>query len=165
MYNVVFLATYSLLCFLCLCFRFVFYKQHMAGVHNFCPFYWYILASEYLNLLYLSCLTYMVHACMLSCFNHYWLFVTLWIVALQAPLWDFPSKNTRVGCHAFFQGIFPIQGSNQCLLRLMHWQAGSLPLVPAGKPNLYGIMFLLLSLNLMNLFLWRFLYCPGRRKE
>ena len=130
MYNVVFLATYSLLCFLCLCFRFVFYKQHMAGVHNFCPFYWYILASEYLNLLYLSCLTYMVHACMLSCFNHYWLFVTLWIVALQAPLWDFPSKNTRVGCHAFFQGIFPIQGSNQCLLRLMHWQAGSLPLVP-----------------------------------
>ena len=26
--------------------------------------------------------------------------------------WDFPSKNTEVGCHAFLQGIFPTQGSN-----------------------------------------------------
>ena len=26
--------------------------------------------------------------------------------------WDSPGKNTRVGCHAFFQGIFPTQGSN-----------------------------------------------------
>ena len=24
--------------------------------------------------------------------------------------WDFPGKNTGVGCPAFFQGIFPIQG-------------------------------------------------------
>ena len=27
-------------------------------------------------------------------------------------------------------GVFPTQGSNPCLLRLLHWQAGSLPLVP-----------------------------------
>ena len=26
--------------------------------------------------------------------------------------WDFPDKNTRVGCHALFQGIFLTQGSN-----------------------------------------------------
>ena len=26
--------------------------------------------------------------------------------------WGSPGKNTRVGCHALFQGIFPIQGSN-----------------------------------------------------
>ena len=26
--------------------------------------------------------------------------------------WDSPGKNTRVGCHAFFQGIFSTQGSN-----------------------------------------------------
>ena len=32
--------------------------------------------------------------------------------------------RTRVGCHFFLQGIFPIQGSN---LRLLHWQADSLP--------------------------------------
>ena len=25
--------------------------------------------------------------------------------------WDSPSKNTGVGCHALFQGIFPTQGS------------------------------------------------------
>jgi len=26
-----------------------------------------------------------------------------------------PGKNTGVGCHALFQGIFPTQGSNPCL--------------------------------------------------
>ena len=31
------------------------------------------------------------------------------------------------------QGIFPNQGLNPCLLCLLHWQAGSLPLVPTGK--------------------------------
>ena len=27
--------------------------------------------------------------------------------------WDFPGKNTRVGCHFLLQGIFPTQGLNQ----------------------------------------------------
>ena len=27
--------------------------------------------------------------------------------------WNFPSKNTGVGCHFLLQGIFPTQGSNQ----------------------------------------------------
>ena len=31
---------------------------------------------------------------------------------------DSPSKNTGVGCHALFQGIFPTQGSNQGLTAL-----------------------------------------------
>ena len=35
-----------------------------------------------------------------------------------------------MGCHALLQGIFPTQGSNSHLLGLLHWQAGSLPLVP-----------------------------------
>ena len=30
--------------------------------------------------------------------------------------WDSPGKNTGVGCHSLLQGIFPTQGSNQCLL-------------------------------------------------
>ena len=42
--------------------------------------------------------------------------------------WDSPGKNTAVGCHFFLRGIFPTQGSNLCLLCLLHWQAGSLPL-------------------------------------
>ena len=32
------------------------------------------------------------------------------------------------------QGIFPTQGSNPCLC-LLHWQTGSLPLAPPGKPR------------------------------
>ena len=35
---------------------------------------------------------------------------------------EFPSKNTGAGCHFLFQGIFPTQGSNLCLLQ---WQADS----------------------------------------
>ena len=31
--------------------------------------------------------------------------------------------------------IFLTQESNQHLLRLLHWQVGSLPLVPPGKPT------------------------------
>ena len=30
--------------------------------------------------------------------------------------WDFSDKNTGVGCHFLFQGIFPTQGSNSHLL-------------------------------------------------
>ena len=43
---------------------------------------------------------------------------------------DSPGKNTGVGCHAFLQGISPTQGLNPCLLHLLHWQPGSLPLAP-----------------------------------
>ena len=39
-----------------------------------------------------------------------------------------------MGCHSLLQGIFPTQGSNPHLLRLLHWQAGSLPLALTGKP-------------------------------
>ena len=47
--------------------------------------------------------------------------------------WDSPGKNTGVGCHFLLQGIFLIQGSNPSLLYLLHWQVGSLPLVPPGN--------------------------------
>ena len=49
-------------------------------------------------------------------------------------LWDFPGKNTGVGCHTLLQGIFPTQGSNLSLLWLLHWQADSLPLSHLGSP-------------------------------
>ena len=49
--------------------------------------------------------------------------------------WDSPGKNAGVGCHALLQRIFPTQGLNLCLLCLLHWQVGSLPLVPPGKPT------------------------------
>ena len=53
--------------------------------------------------------------------------------------WDFPGKNTRVGCHFLLQGIFPTQGSNLHPLCLLNWQVGSLPLEPPGKNYLINI--------------------------
>ena len=40
-----------------------------------------------------------------------------------------------MGCHVLLWGIFPTQGSNPGLLRLLHRQAGSLPVAPPGKPH------------------------------
>ena len=40
--------------------------------------------------------------------------------------------------HALLQGTFPIQGLKSCLLRPLHWQAGSLSLVPPGKAETHG---------------------------
>ena len=34
--------------------------------------------------------------------------------------WNFPGKNTGVGCHLLFQGIFPTQGSNPGLPYCRH---------------------------------------------
>ena len=47
--------------------------------------------------------------------------------------WDFPGKNTGVGCHFLLQGIFPAQRSDPHLLYLLHWQAGSLLLSHVGS--------------------------------
>ena len=49
------------------------------------------------------------------------------------------SKNTGVCCHTLLQAIFPTQGLNLRPLRLLHWQAGSLPLVPPGKSHLLAV--------------------------
>ena len=35
-----------------------------------------------------------------------------WTVVYQDSLWDFPSKNTGVGCHSLLQEIFPTQELN-----------------------------------------------------
>ena len=40
---------------------------------------------------------------------------SLWPHGLNSP-WDSPGKNTRVGSHSLFQGIFSTQGSNLGLL-------------------------------------------------
>ena len=80
---------------------------------------------------------------LLSCVQ---LFVTPW-TWLCCP-WDFPGKNTGVGCHFLLQGIFWTQGSNS---RLLHWQAGIfLPSEPPGKPITY--IWKLAKMIQMNLF-------------
>ena len=46
----------------------------------------------------------------------------LQLARLLCP-WNFLSKNTGMGCRLLLQGIFPMQGSNPCLLHLLHQQA------------------------------------------
>ena len=49
-----------------------------------------------------------------------------------SSLHGIPDKNTGVGCHLLFQGTFPTQGSNMCLL---YQQMDSLPLSCHGSPR------------------------------
>ena len=62
---------------------------------------------------------------------------------LRRP-WDFPGKNTGVGCHFLLQGIFPTQESNPGLLL----QTDSSPSEPPGKTKelTKGLPFLQKSL-------------------
>ena len=52
------------------------------------------------------------------------MFDSLWSHELEPTMllcpWDFPGKNTGVGCHPLLQGIFPTQESNPSLLCLLH---------------------------------------------
>ena len=48
--------------------------------------------------------------------------------------WDFPGKNTGVGCHFLLQEVFPTQGSNPSLL---HLYTDSLPLSQQRLPRLF----------------------------
>ena len=50
-------------------------------------------------------------------FSRVWLFETLWAITHQPPLsLGFSRQNTRVGCHALLQEMFPTQGLNPGLL-------------------------------------------------
>ena len=44
--------------------------------------------------------------------SHVWPFATPWTIARILCPWDFPGKNTAVGCHTFLQRIFLTQGWN-----------------------------------------------------
>ena len=58
-------------------------------------------------------------------------------IAHQAPLSMRFSRQEYCSRLPFpSPGDLTDQGSNPCLLRLLHWQAGSLPLAPPGKPVL-----------------------------
>ena len=61
-----------------------------------------------------------------SCFSHVQLFETPWTIAHQTPLpMEFSEQEYWSDCCAFFQGIFPTQGSSPHLLHHLHWQVGS----------------------------------------
>ena len=67
-------------------------------------------------------------ACMLSRFNRVWLFETLWTVAHQG----FSRQEYWSGLPCPPPGDLPDPGTEPP--SLLHWQAGSLPLAPPGKP-------------------------------
>ena len=48
--------------------------------------------------------------------------------------WNFPGKNAGGGHHSLFQGLFPMQGSNPCLLHPV-FQGDSLALCHLGSPK------------------------------
>ena len=51
-------------------------------------------------------------------------------------------------------GVIPNLGSKLCLLCLLRWQVGSLPLVPPGKPNI------LVPINCLPV---KYRYCPSNQ--
>ena len=78
---------------------------------------------------------------------------SLWAPGLQPARllcpWDFPGKNTGVGCYSLLQGIFLTQGSNPCPLHLLLQQADSLPLshIACCFPSFSSFSHLLLFLG------------------
>ena len=63
------------------------------------------------------------------------LFATSWAATYQAPQsMEFSRQEYWSGLPFLPQGVFPTQGSNLCLLHLLHWQADSLPLYHLGNP-------------------------------
>ena len=72
-----------------------------------------------------------------SHFSCIWLFATLWTVAHQAPLsLGFPRQEHWNGLPFPSPGRLPDPGIEPGLLCVLHWQVGSLPLAPPGKPIL-----------------------------
>ena len=74
----------------------------------------------------------LAYVCMRSCFSS----VSLRPLGLQSAKllspWDSPGKNTGVGCHFLFQGIFLIQGSN-LVSCVSGTESGSFTTEPLGK--------------------------------
>ena len=95
-----------------------------------------------LHMIEYSSLGYTIHPCCLSVLCECWslqsrlLSVTPWTVVPQAPQsMKFSRQDYWSRCHFLLQGIFPTQRLNLCLLCLLCWQVGSLPLAPPGMPN------------------------------
>ena len=76
----------------------------------------------------------------LSYFSPVQLFATLWAIVCQAPLsMGFSRQETGVDYQCLPPQDLPNLGTEPTtLLSNPHWQVGSLPLEPLGKPRLYS---------------------------
>ena len=90
----------------------------------------------------------MACVCMLCGFSCVQLFVTPWTVAHQAPLsMGFSRQEYWSGLPCPRPGDFLTQGLNPRLLSLLHWQVGSLLLVPPGKPPKWHTSWIKLNIR------------------
>ena len=116
-----------------------FYQQHMRNSVSLHKLQGLVLSLPPPP--YFSCSNRYICACMLSCFSCAQLFATLWTIAHQALLsMGLTRQEYCSGLPCPPPGIFPTQVSNPPLLCLPHWQTGSLPLVPPGKPSKYVLI-------------------------
>ena len=98
---------------------------------------WFLGGFQWINLRVYSefFIIQCTHTYTLSPFSHVW----LWSHGCSLPGSSvhgiLQARILMLGCHALLQGIFPIQASNLCVLCLLHWQVGPLPLAPRGKPH------------------------------
>ena len=77
-----------------------------------------------------------LHACQLSPFSRVRLFAAPWTVAHQACLSvGFSRQEYESGLSRPPSGDLPEPGIEPVSLSLLHWQAGSLPPAPPGKPH------------------------------
>ena len=84
---------------------------------------------------------------MLSHFSYVWLIVTIWTIAQQAPLsMEFSKQEYWSGLPFPTPGHLPDPGIKLTSLCLLHWQTGSLPLAPPGKPPFTSYLHVILCL-------------------
>ena len=84
----------------------------------------------------------------LTCFSCVQLFVTLWTVARQASLsMGFSRQEYWSGLLCPPPGDLPDPGIKPVSLCLLHWEVGSLPLVPPGKPSIYMDLHLIIPVS------------------
>ena len=93
-----------------------------------------------------------MHGCILSHFNHIWLFVILWTVACQAPLsMGFSRQEYWSGLPCPPAGDLPDPGIEPMCLTSPALVANSLPLEPPGKPMSIHSLLILMGIKIFHL--------------
>ena len=91
---------------------------------------------------HIYCSNVYISTCVLCNFSHFRLFATPRTVACQAPLsMGFSRQEYWSGLLCLLPG--DLLSPDPCLLHLLHWQSGSLPLAPPGNPvNMCKYLFM-----------------------
>ena len=93
--------------------------QHYIYIYTHTHRRMYIM---YCNVSYIYPVLHYIPVCTLSCSSCVWLFATLWAVAYQIPL------SLEFSRQEYWSGLPRPRAETS--VWLLHWQAGSLPLVP-----------------------------------